>query len=177
MSKIRYNIAGKKQVNYGKFGIAAAVVVGLATVFIVLGIGTLWSSDKRVQDENNKLEQNRKKIEELTRKTVGYKKMIEKQRKEWKSRVSFSNSLISSKMAPFIDRLAVLEKELPEGAFLTDLHMDNRQGKRIQIRVAAESLSRLTETYKAFRVYKPEIKNETEADGFFRADMLLTLEK
>lgn len=177
MRKIRYNIAGNKKIDYMKFGLLSSVVVVISLLFIMLGIGNLWSSDQRVQEQKKTAEKNEKKLGELEKKIEKNKKDIKWKKSEWQKQVSFANSLIAGKNFLVVEKLEILEKQLPVGAFITDVVLDKKNPLKLQISIAAESLQRLIETYKNFSNYKLVIKNETELEGLLKANLILNLKK
>ncbi len=58
MWKIRYNIAENKKIDYVKFAFFSSVVVLISLLFVMLGVGNLWSSDKRVKEQKEAAELN-----------------------------------------------------------------------------------------------------------------------
>ncbi len=176
MRKIRYNIAEKKKIDVVKFGIFGFIAVAAAMVFILLGVGNLWSSDKRVQLEKEKTRQDLEEIDRLTAETTNLKEGVKRKKAEWKKRVAFANLLINGKAYSSIRKLEVLEKELPEGVFFTQLHLNADTPGNIQVSIAADSLHRLIEAYKNFSKFRPVIKDQDEDEGLFRAALLLHLQ-
>ncbi len=160
-----------------KFALAAAVVVGVALFFISMGIGNLWSSDKRDKEEKNQLQAARLKIEVLSKRSADYKKKVEQLKEKWRRQVEFANALIAVKKTSVADQLGVIEEHLPEGVFITDVHLDTGPKGRLSVRIAADSLAKLSETYQSFADYRASFKDETEKEGFFRATLSLALGK
>lgn len=175
MRKIKYNIAENKKIDYLKFGIVSAVVLVISFVFIMLGIGNLWSSDKRAQDQEAALKKAEREIEKLTRETDHLTTDVTKKRTLWRQRVKFANTLIKEKEFSVIEQLAILEKHLPEGVFFTDFSMNIETSSNIQVGLAADSLHRLTEAYDAFAGFRKTVKNELEEEGLFKASLILNL--
>lgn len=175
MRKIRYNIAENKKIDYLKFGIVSVVVVVLAFAFVMLGVGNLWSSDKRAQDQEEALLKAEQQIEKLTRETNHLKQDVTKKKSMWRQRVKFANTLIWEKDFSIIEQLNILEKHLPEGVFFTEFSMNIESSSNIQVGLAADSLHRLIEAYEAFAGFRKTTKDEREEDGLFKADLILNL--
>jgi hypothetical protein len=175
MRKIRYNIAENKKINFLKFGLFSLFVVVISLVFVMLGVGNLWSSDKRARDQKEQLIKDRQEIETLTRETAQLKQDVQNKKKGWKKRVSFANLLIKGRHYSAVAKLDILEKHLPEGVFITNVILDVENPGVLQVNISADSLARLIETYNSFSKYRPTIKNETEDEGLLKADLILHL--
>ena len=173
MRKIRYNIAKNKKINFLKFGIFSLIVVLISLVFMMLGVSNLWTSDKRARDQEEQLIKDRQEIEKLTRETVRLKQDVQNKKKDWKKRVTFANLLIKGKHYSAVAKLDILEKHLPEGVFITNVLLNVDSPGVLQVNIAADSLTRLIETYNSFSTYRPTIKNETEEEGLLKANLIL----
>lgn len=175
MRKIRYNIAENKKINFMKFGLFSLIVVVISLVFVVLGVGNLWSSDKRARDQKEQLIKDRQEIEKLTRETARLKQDVQNKKKDWKKRITFANLLIKGKQYSAVAKLDLLEKHLPEGVFITNVALNAENPGVLQVNIAADSLARLIETYNSFSTYRPTIKDETEEEGLLKAALILHL--
>lgn len=175
MRKIRYNIAEKKKVDYLKFGVVSVFVLVISFVFIMLGIGNLWSSDQRAQDQEVALKKAELEIEKLTKETDHLKSDVTRKKSIWRQRVKFANSLIKEKEFSVIKSLNVLEKHLPEGVFFTQFAINIEASSNIQVGLAADSLHRLIEAYDAFSKFRKTVKNEIEEEGLYKANLILNL--
>lgn len=175
MRKIRYNIAENKKIDFLKFGLFSLIVVLISLVFMVLGVGNLWTSDKRARDQEEQLIKDRQEIEKLTRETVRLKKDVQNKKRDWKKRVTFANLLIKARHYSAVAKLDILEKHLPEGVFITNVVLNVDNPGVLQVNIAADSLARLIETYNSFSTYRPTIKNETEEEGLLKANLILHL--
>ena len=175
MRKIRYNIAKNKKINFLKFGLFSLIVVLISLVFVVLGVGNLWTSDKRARDQKEQLIKDRQEIEKLTRETARLKQDVQNKKKDWKKQVSFANLLIKARQYSTVEKLNIQEKHLPEGVFITNVALNVENPGVLQVNIAADSLARLIETYNSFSKYRPTIKNETEEEGLLKANLLLHL--
>lgn len=158
-----------------KFGLFSLVVVVISLVFVMLGVGNLWSSDKRARDQKEQVIKDRQEIEILTEETTRLKQDVQNKKKDWKKRVSFANLLIKSKHYSAVAKLDILEKYLPEGVFITNVALNAENPTVLQVNIAADSLARLIETYNSFSKYRPTIKNETEEEGLLKANLILHL--
>ena len=175
MRKIRYNIAKNKKVDYMQFAIFSSLVVVISLIFIMLGISNLWSSDKRVRDQKEKMAQDRLMVDELEGKVQQYETDIRNFKTRWNQKISFANALISMKTVGLTQKLSILEEHLPEGVLVTFAGFNTENPSLIQVKIAASSLQRLIETYKSFAAYRPSVKNEIEEDGMFKANLVLRL--
>ncbi len=175
MRKIRYNIAENKKIDYLKFGIVSALVLVISFVFIILGVGNLWSSDKRAQDQEAALLKAEGEIEKLTKETEHLKEDVKRKKSLWRRRVKFANELIKEKEFSIIDQLNILEKHLPEGVFFTGFSVNIDNSSNLKVGLAASSLHRLIEAYEAFSGFRKTVKNEIEDEGLFKAALILNL--
>jgi hypothetical protein len=177
MRKIRYNIAENRKVDYVKFALFSSIVVGISLLFVFLGIGNLWSSDKRVREQKETVELNEKKMSQLTNDTKKYDSEIRLMSAKWRKPLAFANTLIHGKNFSVIGRLAILEEHLPEGVSVTYLSLDIDKPSQVHFNIASHTLPRLIETYKVFEKYRAVVKDETEDEGLLKAELLLNLGK
>ncbi|MCX6582266.1 MAG: hypothetical protein NT166_19005 [Candidatus Aminicenantes bacterium] len=173
MRRISYNIADNKKINYLKFTFYSVIVVVISLVFIIVGIGNLWSSDQQERRLKEQSIQDRKELEKLTRENTRREEDVANRKKEWKAQVDFANWLIKEKQFSVIEKLELLEKNLPEGAFFTQVFLDVANPSQLRIGIAADSLPRLIETYHNFSAYQPEIQDEKEDMGLLKAGLVL----
>ena len=174
MRKIQYNIANNKKIDYRKFAIYSAVVLVISIIFVLMGVGNLWSSDKRAQDQANAMKKAEIEIERITREISQLKEDGKLKKTVWKQRVTFANELIRGKEFSIIDQMEIMEKNLPEGVFFTLFKLDT-ENPNVQVGIAADSLQRLIEAYEKFAKYRRNLKDEVEEEGLFRATMVLNL--
>jgi uncharacterized protein (UPF0335 family) len=174
MRKIKYNIANNKKVDYRKFAMLSAIVLVISLLFVLLGVGNLWSSDKRAQDQANAMKKAEEEIERLTSEINQLKEDGKLKKNVWKQRVSFANELIRGKEFSTIDQMEIMEKNLPEGVFFTQFNLDI-ENPNIQVGIAADSLQRLIEAYDRFAQYRRNLKDEVEDEGLFKATLVLNL--
>jgi hypothetical protein len=177
MQRIKYNIATNKQIDHKKLTIISSAIVIISIIFIFISIQRLWGGDSDSQDIKRRSIQSRQEIETLKKQTQDYQKGINKIKTRWQTRVNFANSLIKGKSLNVVKALDILEQHLPEGVFITHVTYDVEAKFLLQIKIAANSLSRLGEAYKKFSKYKPIKQNETEERGLFMADLILRVKK
>ncbi|HLP57764.1 MAG TPA: hypothetical protein VK186_03000 [Candidatus Deferrimicrobium sp.] len=173
MRKIIYNIADNKRIDYLKFGFYSSLAVLASLVFIAVGIGNLWSSDREIRLQKEQSQHDLQEIEKLNKDNQSREQNVAKLKKEWKARVDFANWLITEKQFSVIEKLELLEKKLPEGVFFVQLSLDVANPSQIRIIIAADSLSRLIEAYHNFSAYQPVIQDEKEEDGLLKAGLVL----
>ncbi len=174
MWKIRYNIAENKKIDYVKFAFFSSIVVVISLLFVMLGIGNLWSSDKRVKEQKEAAGQNESELKKLNEDTKRNEKDVKDKKKKWKEKVDFSNSLIKGKISRVTEELDTLEELLPEGVFITHMVWDVENQSKTQVNIAAQSLPRLIETYEKFsKKFNVVRTDETEDEGLFKASLIL----
>lgn len=174
MRKIKYNIAKNKKIDYKLFSLFSAIVLVISLLFVLLGVGNLWSSDKRAQDQAFAQKKAEKEIERLSGEIDQLKEDGKLKKSVWKQRVSFANELIRGKEFSVIDQMNIMEKNLPEGVFFTLFNLDS-ENPNLQVGIAADSLHRLIEAYDKFAQYRKNLKDEVEDGGLFYATMVLNL--
>lgn len=177
MRKIRYNIAENKKIDAGKFAFYSGIVLLISILFVMWGIGNLWSLDKREQEQIEKQKEDRLRVERLEEKTTQYEEQIRTAQSRWKKEVAFSNILINGKQFSVIQRLNILEKHLPEGVMITYVGVDYRKPATLHLQVAATSLEKLVESYKSFSGFSAQVKDEKEDQGMFTAAVVLTMKE
>lgn len=173
MRRINYNIADNKKIDYLKFNFYSAIVVAISLVFLALGIGNLWSIDQQERRQKEQAIQDRLELEKLTQENTRREENVAKRKIEWKAQVDFANWLINEKQFSVIEKLEILEKKLPEGAFFTQVNLDMDTPSLLRIGIAADSLPRLIETYDNFAAYQPDIQDEKEDEGLLKAGLVL----
>jgi cell division protein FtsL len=173
MKRISYNIADNKKIDKLKFTFYSAIVVMISLVFLALGIRNLWSIDQQERQQKEQAIQDRLELEKLTQENAQREEKVAKRKVEWKAQVDFSNWLINEKQFSVIGKLELLEKNLPEGAFFTQVNLDRENSSILRIGIAADSLPRLIETYHNFAAYQPEIQDEKEDEGLLKAGLVL----
>ncbi len=176
MKKIRYNIAENRKVDFLKFSLVAALAAAVALTFITLGVGNLWSSDKRVEQEKARARDDRLKLDETTQKIAQHNKEIKILRRQWRQQVDLANALINTKNFPIIDTMELLEKHLPEGVFISQINFNAEKPNIVYLNIAAESLKRLGEAYESFRAFsKPIVNKQDERDGLLRSSLVINI--
>jgi hypothetical protein len=174
MWKIRYNIAENKKIDYMKFGLFSSIVAVISLLFIMLGVGNLWSSDKRVRVQKETANRNEERLKKLTKNVKMYQNKVIVEDSKWKKEKNFANSLIAEKVFHITKELDTLEEHLPEGVFFTHMGWDVENQSKIQVSIAAQSLPRLIETYEIFsKKYNVVRKDENEDEGLFKASLIL----
>jgi len=174
MWKIRYNIAENKKIDYVKFGLFSFIVALISLLFIMLGVGNLWSSDKRVRTQKEAADRNEDRLKKLTKNVEMYQKKVRIEDSKWRKEKNFANSLIAEKVFFITKELDTLEEHLPEGVFITHMGWAVEYQSRIQVSIAAQSLPRLIETYETFsKKFNVVRKDEMEDEGLFKASLIL----
>ena len=174
MWKIRYNIAKNKKIDYVKFALLSSIAAVVSLLFVMLGVGNLWSSDKRVREQKETADRNEERIKKLTEDVKTHQEQVRNEDSKWKKEKNFANSLIAQKVFHITRELDTLEELLPEGVFITHMGWDVENQSKTQVNIAAQSLSRLIETYKTFsEKYNMIRKDETEEEGLLKANLIL----
>jgi len=173
MRRINYNTADNKKIDYLKFTFYSSIVVAISLIFLTMGIGNLWSIDQKERRQKEQAIQDRQELEKLTQENTRREEDVAKRKKDWKAQVDFANWLITEKQFSVVEKLELLEKNLPEGAFFTQVNLDMANPSLLRIGVAADSLPRLIETYHNFSAYQPEIQDEKEDEGLLKAGLVL----
>ncbi len=173
MRRISYNIADNKKIDYLKFTFYSSIVVVISLVFLTMGIGNLWSIDQKERRQKEQSILDRQELEKLTQENTRREEDVAKRKTDWKAQVDFANWLITEKQFSVIEKLELLEKNLPEGAFFTQVSLDVANPSQLRIGIAADSLPRLIETYHNFSAYQPEIQDEKEDEGLLKAGLVL----
>lgn len=175
MRRISYNIADNKKIDTLKFTFYSTIVVVISLVFLTLGIGNLWSIDQKERQQKEQAIQDRQEIEKLTQENTHREENVAKRKIDWKAQVDFANWLLTEKQFSVIEKMELLEKKLPEGAFFTQVNLDMDNPTLLRIGIAADSLPRLIETYQNFSMYQPEMQDPKEDEGLLKADLVLHL--
>lgn len=173
MRRINYNIAENKKIDNLKFAFYSGIAAVISLVFLTMGIINLWSIDQKERQRKEQAIQDRLEIEKLTQENTRREENVAKRKIEWKAQVDFANWLINEKQFSVIEKLELLEKNLPEGAFFTQVNLDMENPSLLRIGIAADSLPRLIETCNNFAAYQPEIQNEKEDEGLLNANLVL----
>lgn len=175
MRRINYNIAENKKIDNLKLTFYSGIVAVISLVFLTLGIINLWSIDQKERLRKEQAIQDRLELEKLTQENTRREENVAKRKIEWKAQVDFANWLINEKQFSLIEKLELLEKNLPEGAFFTQVNLDMENPSLLRISIAADSLPRLIETCNNFSAYQPEIQDEKEDEGLLNANLVLHL--
>jgi hypothetical protein len=174
MWNIRYNIAENKKIDYVKFALLSSIAAVISLLFVMLGVGNLWSSDKRVREQKETADRNEERIKKLTENVEMYKKKVIVEDSKWRKEKNFANLLIAEKVFHVTGELDTLEELLPEGVFITHMGWDVENQSKTRVNIAAQSLPRLIETYETFsKEYNVIRKDETEEEGLFKASLIL----
>lgn len=155
------------------------IVVAISALFLFIGINNLSTKDKKLREAKEQQELYRTKLNEISKRTGEYNKEIRLISRKWKSKVKFSNSLITKKAYNIIGKLNVIEKLLPSGVYIKDISIKVNPSSIIEFTVVSDSFNNLFQVYKSFSKYDPTIHKELESDGIFTSSikLKLTLEK
>ncbi|MCP5045570.1 MAG: hypothetical protein GY940_00245 [bacterium] len=173
--KINYNIADNRKVNYVKFALIAGSLAVVSLLFILVGLNQLSDTAQQFQEEKEELQSYKDKISDITKREEEQKQAIKRIKTKWGKKRRFLNSLIDSKVFPYIPKLDKMEELMPAGVFIQTISLSTRAKDTVQLTIAAISATRLVEAFKTFQAYDAVFKNETQSDGLYKAVVTITV--
>ncbi len=176
MRYINFNIGSNKRLNYLRIIILGLSVLFMSTFFIKEGISNILFLNSKSTEKQSMIDGLNEYIDKLSKNENNIKKEITKNKSKWEPRIKFINSLIHKKTFPFLKRLDILEKLMPDEAYLNSITIKYGSKNRIKMTVEA-NFKTLLEVYKKFgKLNLTTFGNETEKDGKYISTMSLVIE-
>lgn len=175
MKYIEYNISSNKKLNYFRVILFSLIVFTFSTILINIGIKNISFLNSKTTEKQILIDKLRKYIDDFSDKETGIRETIRKNKVKWKPRIKFVNSLISRKTFSFIKRLNLIEKILPNEAYLKSLYIKYGSKNRIIVKVDTNSFNELLSVYKKFSKLELNYGKETIKNGKFSSIMSIII--
>ena len=175
MWKLKYNVAPERRIDVARLARRIAPLVILAVIFLGVGWNILANKSDEKRDKLDELSRIRQRLEVMERDGAETSRLISELKKKWKREVTFANRLIDLKAFSIISRLDILEKIMPAGLSIQSLKIKNSRRSELELKIQARSFPKLVEMYRHLRQYNLEIKNESEADGLYQANLTVEI--
>ena len=89
--------------------------------------------------------------------------------------MAFTNRLIDSNTFSIVTKLDILEEMLPVGLSIQSLQMKNNKRSEVVLKIHAHSFPKLVDLYRQLNRFDMKIKNESEVDGAYQANLTVEI--
>ena len=175
MRKIDFNIGSNKRLNYIRILILGLFTILISTFFIKAGINNIVFLNSKTTEKQSRIDDLNIYIDKVSKNENEIKKGIKQNKMKWEPRIKFINSLIHKKTFPFLHRLDVLEKLMPNEAYLKSIMIKYGSKNRIILNVETNTFNTLLEVYKVFGKLDLKFGKETAKAGKYLNTMSLVM--
>ncbi len=177
MRKIEYNISSGKSIDLKHFLITISMTSLISFLFLYIGIDNIIDTNLNLEEKIDQKKYYDTELQKITENEKIFEERIEKIKIKWNRRVVFANSVINSKVFPFIKLLEHFEEILPDMVQLNEIFMDSSKKGEIVISVNSYSIEKLYELYRKLIDNNLVIAAESENGGVYRSKLRVTLKK
>jgi len=177
MRKIEYNISSGKSINFKHFFVTIFMTLMISFTFLYIGINNITDTNLNLEEKIDQKKYYDTELKKISGNEKLFGERIEKIKSKWNNRVKFSNSVINSKVFPFIKRLEYFEEILPDMVQLNEIFIDSSKRGEIIFSVSSYSIEKLYELYGKLIDNNLVIAAESEKDGIYRSKLKVTIKK
>ena len=175
LGKLKYNVAPAREIDLGKLVKRCASILILALVFLFFGLSILAQKNDEKREKLAELARVQQQLNRVEQNSAEYSRLIARLKKEWGKQVAFTNRIIDSDTFSIVAKLDILEDMLPVGLSIQSLQIKNNKRSEVVLKIHSHSFPKLVKLYEQLARFDLKIKNESEVDGTYQANLTVEI--